>query len=107
MVDLDAKYSYSKIVLVRLGDDQGQTAMLIYPNPVMNELRITIPSEWQNKTVAYNVYNTNGILVRQKINGSAGQTEIFHVADLPAGIYIIKTATGDKTSVQKFIKANS
>jgi len=106
LVDLDARYSYSKVVVVRLSDEL-QTNLLVYPNPAQRELRITIPAEWQNKKVAYNVYNTNGILVKQKINSNAGQTETLQVDDLPAGVYIIKTANGSQITVQKFIKTNS
>jgi hypothetical protein len=106
MVDLDAKYRYSKVVVVRLADAE-QTNVIVYPNPAIHELRITIPSEWQNKTIAYNVYNTNGILVRQKITSNAGQTETLQVADLPAGIYVIKTANGNQTTAKKFIKSSS
>jgi len=105
MVDLDAKYRYSKVVVIRLADIE-QANVVIYPNPTVHELRITIPSEWQNKTIAYNVYNTNGTLVRQKITSNAGQTETLQVADLPAGIYIIKTANGNQATIQKFIKVS-
>ncbi|MBS1599358.1 MAG: T9SS type A sorting domain-containing protein [Bacteroidetes bacterium] len=104
MVDMDAKYRYSKMVVVRLADEE-QTTVVVFPNPATHELRITIPVDWQNRTIAYNVYNSSGILVRQKVTSNAGQTEILPVADLPAGIYIIKTANGNKTTVQKFIKS--
>ncbi len=107
MVDMNAKFKYSQVVVVRLSGDQLLANVLVYPNPAANELRITIPVDWQNKSIAYNVYNSNGILVRQKMNRSAGQTETLYVADLPAGIYIIKTENGNQTSVQKFIKSNS
>jgi len=103
MVNLDAKFYYSKMVVVRLGDEK-QANVLVFPNPTAHELRITIPVNWQNRTIAYNVYNANGILVKQKINSNAGQTEILQVADLPAGIYIIKTGNGSETTVQKFVK---
>ena len=39
MVDLDAKYRYSDIVVVRLVNDQQQTNILAYSNPAINELR--------------------------------------------------------------------
>ena len=107
MVDLDAKYRYSDIVVVRLANDQQQMTILAYPNPAVNELRVTIPGEWQNKTVAYSVYNSNGSLMKQKVNSSAGQTETFHIADLPIGLYIVKAANGNETSVQRFMKVSN
>lgn len=106
MVDMDARYKYSEVVLVRMAGEESQTNVLVFPNPAVNELRISIPYEWQNKTVSYTIYNSGGTMVKQKVNSSAGQTETMHVADLPPGIYLIKTNNGSQTAVQKFIKAN-
>lgn len=105
MVDLDAKYRYSEVVVVRLGESL-EFNLALYPNPAINELRVTIPTTWQNKTVSYNIYNTNGVLIKQKISSNAGQTETLHVADLPTGMYIVKTENGHQTAVQKFMKSN-
>ena len=105
-VDLDAKHRYSDIIIVRLANNQQQMSLLTYPNPAVNELRVTIPGEWQNKTVVYSVYNNKGNLMKQKVNNNAGQTETMHIADLPVGLYIMKAASGNETSVQRFVKAN-
>jgi len=105
MIDLDSKYRYSEVVVVRLGESV-ELNLAIYPNPTSSDLRITIPTAWQNQTVAYNIYNTNGVLIKQKISSNAGQTETLHVADLPTGMYIVKTENGHQTAVQKFMKSN-
>lgn len=105
MVDLDAKYRYSEVVVVRLGETD-EVNLAVYPNPASSELIVTIPAAWQNKTIAYNIYNSNGVLIKQKISSNAGQTETLHVADLPTGMYIVKTENGHQTAVQKFMKAN-
>jgi hypothetical protein len=106
IVDLDGKYAYSKTVVVRLGADQLQTAVLIYPNPVVNELRITIPNEWQNKTIVYTLYNSSGSLMRQRTEENAGQTETMPIADLPAGLYLVNVINGGQSVAQKLIKTN-
>jgi hypothetical protein len=105
MVDLDSKYRYSEVVVVRIGET-AEINVSVYPNPAISELRVTIPSDWQNKPISYNIYNTNGVLIKQKISSNAGQTETLHVADLPVGMYIVKTENGHQTAVQKFMKAN-
>jgi hypothetical protein len=106
MVDLDAKFKYSDVIVVRVQQDK-QEQLMIYPNPVAKELRVTIPSSWQSKTIAYHLYSSNGVLMKQQISENAGQTETLHVEDLPAGIYIIQTVNGKQTATQKFIKTNS
>jgi hypothetical protein len=106
LVDLDSKYRYSGVVMVKT-DRNGLQRLMVYPNPVAGELRITIPDSWQSKAVSYKVYNSAGVLMRQRLNDNAGQTEILHVADLPAGIYILRTENGKETATQKFIKSDS
>ncbi len=104
MVDKDGKFMYSEVAVIRLANQQGQMTMLTYPNPAVNQVRVTIPSDWQNKTIAYSIYNLNGSLIKQKVDSNAGQTETFNIADLPLGLYIIKAANGNETSAQKFLK---
>lgn len=106
MVDMDQRFGYSPVVVVRLGDDQSQTSVSIFPNPAFNELRITIPSAWQNKTIAYTIYSTNGMLMKQKTSENAGQTESLFVDDLPAGIYFVRATNGNQTAVRKLLKHN-
>ena len=103
MVDKDDKYKYSAVVIVRIGTEE-QVALLAYPNPAVNQVSVTIPNDWQNKTIAYSIYNLNGILVKQKVSSNAGQTETFNIADQPAGLYIIKVANGNNTAVKQIIK---
>jgi hypothetical protein len=106
LVDLDSKYRYSGVVMVKT-DRNGSQRLMVYPNPVAGELRISIPDSWQSKAVSYKVYNSAGVLMQQRLNDNAGQTEILHVADLPAGIYILRTENGKETATQKFIKSDS
>jgi len=67
---------------------------------------ITIPNVWQNKTIVYSVYNSNGSLMKKRIEENAGQTEILSIADLPSGLYLVNVMNGKQTSAQKLIKTN-
>jgi hypothetical protein len=67
-------------------------------------LRVTVPSSWQNKSVNYQVFNTNGQLVKQIINAAASQTESIDVKDLGAGLYVVKASTATETATQRIIK---
>jgi hypothetical protein len=104
MVDLDGRYNYSEVVVVRLGKQQEQMSLVAFPNPATSQVRVTIPTGWQNTSVVYSIYNLNGNLVKEKMSGSAGQTETFNIADLPVGFYIIKASSGNNEAVKQFIK---
>jgi hypothetical protein len=103
MVDMDGSFSYSSVEVIRV-EKEANNKVITYPNPATSELRVTIPDSWQNKAVIYSIYNMNGSLVKAKINSNAGQTETLNVSDLSTGTYVVKTASGENVSTQKFIK---
>lgn len=104
MVDQDASFKYSDIEIVRKSDGQDQASILVYPNPVISELRVTIPDSWQGKTVSYVIYNGSGSIVQQKLSNNAGQTEIFSLSGSPAGLYVVKVTKDGETIVKQLIK---
>ena len=104
MVDIDSRYQYSPVRAIRVAEMNNEVKILAYPNPVTTELRITLPQDWQDKKVSYGLYNVNGQLVKQLVNNKSGQTEIMHVSDIAAGLYIMKVSNGDQSAVQRIIK---
>jgi len=105
MVDADGRFQRSQVKLIRLGEQKQNVSIATYPNPVTSELRITIPATWQNKTISFDLFNTNGQLVKHVVAGKAGQTETMNVNDLNAGIYIVKVSNGTEIAVQRIAKA--
>ncbi|MFI5156850.1 MAG: T9SS type A sorting domain-containing protein [Chitinophagales bacterium] len=105
MVDLDGKYSYSEMLQIRVVNDIEASLVTAYPNPARNEIRVTVPSAWQNKQISYNIYNMEGVHMGERIMVRASQTETFPIADLPSGNYLIRITNGNQTAVEKFIKA--
>ncbi|MFC0774104.1 Ig-like domain-containing protein [Terrimonas alba] len=104
-VDIDGKSELSYVRSIRFGKTEEQKiSMAAYPNPVINELRITIPASWQNKKVSYEVYNNMGQVAFRNIASSAGQTEALQLTKLSKGFYIIKVSCGGQTASQSIIK---
>ena len=104
MVDIDGTYKYSDIKLVRRSADLNQGSVVLFPNPVVNELRVTIPDSWQSKKVAYTIYNSNGNAVAQRVINSAGQTEIFNLSGIASGLYTVRVIKDSETIVKQFVK---
>lgn len=104
MVDQDETFNYSPIVLVNRSQVQNQAAVIVYPNPVVSELRVTIPNSWQGKTVSYTIYGGNGNVITQKVVASAGQTETFNFSGIAAGLYTIRVTKDAETIVKQFVK---
>jgi hypothetical protein len=104
IVDINGRYQNSAVKLIRLGDAATVTHVEAYPNPVVNEVRITIPSKWQNQQVRYEVYNISGRLVKRMTNSNANQTEVLNMQDCGAGMYIIRTSTDLESQSQSIVK---
>lgn len=105
MVDVDGKYQYSPVQLIRLGGAEENSKILAYPNPVKTALRVTLPKEWQNQTVTFELYNGSGQVIRRLVSNGASQTELINVQDLNTGIYLLKTTCGNAFSLERIIKS--
>lgn len=104
-VDLDGKFEYSATRVIRIGKQVENTiTILTYPNPVSNELKVTVPNNWQGKKVTYILFNANGQVAKKAENSNSGQTEMVNVSTLSPGLYIMKAICGDQVAQQKIVK---
>jgi hypothetical protein len=104
-VDIDGKFTYSDVRVIRKSSQAKVDASIVaFPNPVVNELRVTVPENWQGKEVYFNVYNMNGSILHSVRNGNAGQTETISTVNLGKGVYILKVNMGAESAQQKIVK---
>ena len=104
IVDPLGKFQNSAVKLIRIGDMASVMEVTTYPNPVVNELRITIPDEWQNKQVSYEVYTSNGKLLKRMVSSNANQTEVMSLQNCAAGVYLVRTSTTTETKSRCIVK---
>ena len=105
MVDMDGVYRISAVKIVRIGKSADDVKIMAYPNPVVNDVRITVPQNWQGKQVSYQLANANGQIIRSYTVQHASQTEVIGMTQVPAGMYLLRVITGTETAVQTVIKA--
>src|SRR5690606_31486084 len=70
-VDNDGSSEFSYVRSIRIGKKEEQLSIMAYPNPVVNELRVTIPSHWQGKKISYEVFSTSGQKLFQQVSNLA------------------------------------
>jgi hypothetical protein len=104
IVDMDGKYEYSAIRIIKADADQQAGSITVYPNPVVSELRITLANSWQDKAVNMVVLNANGQSIKRISNTMPGQTATLNVSDLAPGIYMVQVSAGREMVTQRFIK---
>lgn len=104
-VDIDEKSELSQTRMVRLSSKSDKTiSITAFPNPVQNELRVTIPANWQNIKVVYELYSSNGIMVNRMEKANSSQTESFSVNNLSSGTYFVLVKCNGATAQQKIVK---
>ncbi len=104
-VDIDGKNELSTIRVIRIGKgNESNVSILTYPNPVTNDLRITIPANWQNKRIVYEVFSTNGQVAKRVETGNSSQTESINISNLAPGYYIVKVTCNNEVAQQRVVK---
>jgi hypothetical protein len=104
-VDADGRTEYSTVRMIRIVKQTEQSiAIVTYPNPVIAELRIQIPAQWQGKQVTYELFNPNGSAAKRLNTANSSQTETIDLAKLAPGFYMVKVSCGAETATQKIIK---
>jgi Secretion system C-terminal sorting domain len=104
-VDIDGKNELSATRIIRIGKQADKNiSILTYPNPVSNEVRITIPANWQNKKVLYEIFNAAGRTTKRIETANSSQTETINVSSMATGFYIVRVNFEGQTAQQKIIK---
>lgn len=104
-VDIDGKTQYSEIRSIRISKQkETDIKILTYPNPAVNELRVTIPANWQNKAVIYELFTVNGQLIKRSLSAASSQTETISLGGMSSGIYLIKVTCEDNFAQQRVVK---
>ncbi|MBK6937030.1 MAG: T9SS type A sorting domain-containing protein [Chitinophagaceae bacterium] len=105
MLDIDGKAKYSDVRVIRIATQTVNTiSITAFPNPAINNLRVTIPSAWQNKKVQYELFGLNGILIMKLDRANSTQTETFDVRSISPGVYILRATCNSEVSTQRIVK---
>jgi hypothetical protein len=97
-VDMDERFAYSPVVLVRLGKGN---APLLSPNPA-GSLFTVVAGEEPIKDIS--VFDMSGRRFLNVLNGAASSSMSVSCNGLMAGVYIVQIRTGSQTYLWKLIK---
>ncbi len=98
--NLDYNDCYIKIVLTV--KEISELNIKIYPNPVINVLKIDIPEATDRKYLV-SIYDLVGKSIINKVYNNNGQINI-NMTDFQNGFYLLKLKSGEKNFMTKFIK---
>ncbi len=105
IIDIDGKNELSQVRLIRIDNkNQQQLGILTYPNPVVSQLEVTIPINWQGKKLSYELINNSGQVAKKCDVGKSSQTEQMNLSNLLPGYYILKVTCNGQSAQQKIVK---
>jgi hypothetical protein len=83
-----------------------QANVVMYPNPVRSEAKVSFEISESKSMVAYQVYDMSGRLVKSEVLGSysQGSYEVgVSMSDLSSGAYLFRLNEGSRSQVLKFM----
>jgi len=100
----EGTYSQIKVIRLQNSNEGAKVVINTYPNPVLNQLNITLPNAWQGKQVMLELYSMQGAKVQTRQVETASQTEMLNTSSLTKGFYLLKASCNGQTTEQKIIK---
>jgi hypothetical protein len=97
------------IVPIVVGSVRNNTVSKVlkfFPNPVNEQLNISVPAEWQNKQLFISITDISGrfIVNNQLLSPSGSELQTFVLPSIEAGNYFIRLSDGSDFYHAKFIK---
>ncbi len=98
--DRNGRFSYSEVVFIKGGQSKQ---LVLYPNPVRDQLRLSIPGVLGNDQAIVQIYHVNGIkLLEQRVSTN---TPTINTAQFSTGQYIVRVTAAGNVYQQVFQKA--
>lgn len=95
---------YSDVRIVRLDKADDAVKITTFPNPVADQVQVTLPSAWQGKAVMLELFNGNGSRVQSQQVTNAAATEVLKLNNLSHGFYVVKATCGNAVAQQRIVK---
>ncbi|MFL9844858.1 T9SS type A sorting domain-containing protein [Flavobacterium rhizosphaerae] len=99
-IEIDNVHIIAEEIATGIEGIAGKTTTKIKQNPVQDNLQLQLANTINNEALSLNIYNINGMLVKQAAYNENG----IAVTDLSSGMYFVVLTDGAATERLKFIK---
>jgi hypothetical protein len=76
----------------------------LFPNPVVDELRISLPEKWKGKPIVYELVDLNGKKLLHVGSSVTGGTQVFNLASFRKGYYILQIRCAGEQVYKRIVK---
>ncbi|HPH86442.1 MAG TPA: T9SS type A sorting domain-containing protein [Ferruginibacter sp.] len=106
IVDTDGKYSFSKIVAVKLNGSAFSDKISVFPNPFTSNIKVSFAATTE-EDANFRIIGLDGrVVITRKMTIQKGDNiVVMHdLGNLPRGSYILEVVTSTDKFIQKIIK---
>lgn len=106
MVDLDGKYSYSKIIAIKLSGTFSAEQFSVYPNPFISDIKIRLTSQ-EDVNAKFRILSFDGReMLSRSILVQKGENIIVmkDFGTMASGNYILEVTTSNDKFITKIVK---
>ncbi len=106
IIDTDGKFSYSKIVAIKLNGSMSVENFNVFPNPFITDMKVAITSQ-SDVTATFRVISFDGKELVRRMAAVQKGDNIIVLKDfgvLPKGSYILEVTTGTDKLIRKIVK---
>jgi uncharacterized delta-60 repeat protein len=101
--DIDGHFTYSRIIALPL--DKNKNIVLLYPNPVINEVNLAITVNRPEKVQVRITDNRGSVVKQQQWSAAAGSTSLsIDVQNLAKGMYYLEIKGESINYIKQFVK---
>ena len=81
--------------------DFKEMNMVIYPNPALGEMFISIPGFSAYNNLKVTIYDFNGRVIKEQ--GINAETSVLDIKDLESGVYVLTVISGTETASKRIV----
>lgn len=93
---------YSEVRVLKVTDSFD--FVNLFPNPVVNELNISLPEKWKGKPIVYELVDLNGKKLLHFSGSVTGNTQVFNLAHIGKGFYILQISCAGEQLYKRIVK---
>ncbi len=103
LINKDGTIQYSSLQQVQQTGEHTMR-LTLYPNPVQHSVVAALPQEWNHEEVVLELYNSNGQLLKTRVEKRAAVNLHMELHDLLPGWYILKARKGKESIQSRLVK---
>lgn len=95
---------HSDVRVLKVDDGGNPSLINLYPNPVVNQLQVSLPAQWMGKRIFYELVDLNGRIVARFDGTANSNKQQLNISHIGKGYYILYISCEGEQVHKKILK---